>query len=144
MRVDSITLRKLQMRLKAPFETSFGVTYDRPLLLVELHSDGLTGWSEVTATEGPFFNAESVDIAALVLREFLVPLVLGKSFAAACQVRESFAAIRGHEMARAGIENALWDVEAQQRGLPLWKLLGGTPLEIPFRVYIGPQRARGK
>jgi len=139
MRIDSITLRKFQMRLKAPFETSFGVTYDRPLLLVELHSDGLTGWSEVTATEGPFFNAESVDIAALVLREFLVPLVLGKSFAAACQVRESFAAVRGHEMARAGIENALWDVEAQQRGLPLWKLLGGTQQQIPCGVSLGLQ-----
>src|SRR5689334_21400729 len=99
MRVDSITLRRLQMRLKAPFETSFGVTHDRPILLVELHSDGLTGWSEVTATEGPFFNAESVDIAAVVLREFLVPLVIGKRFSSACQVRESFAVIRGHEMA---------------------------------------------
>jgi O-succinylbenzoate synthase len=139
MRVDSITLRKLQMRLKAPFETSFGVTLNRPILLVELHSDGITGWSEVTATEGPFFNAESVDIAALVLREFLIPLVLGKSFAIATQVRDTFAPIRGHEMARAGIENALWDVEAQQHGLPLWKLLGGTQQEIPCGVSLGLQ-----
>ena len=139
MRVDSITLRKLQMRLKAPFETSFGVTLDRPVLLIELRSDGITGWSEVTATEGPFYNAESVDIAALVLREFLVPLVLGRSFASAAQVRETFAAVRGHEMARAGIENALWDAEAQQRGLPLWKLLGGTQEEIACGVSLGLQ-----
>src|SRR5262245_24782458 len=139
MRIDSITLRKLQMRLKAPFETSFGVTFDRPLLLVELQSDGVTGWSEVTATEGPFFNAESVDIAALVLREFLIPFVLGKSFTTAAQVTEAFAPLRGHEMARAGIENALWDVEAQQRGLPLWKLLGGTQQEIPCGVSLGLQ-----
>jgi O-succinylbenzoate synthase len=141
MRVDSITLRKLQMRLKAPFETSFGVTFDRPLLLVELLSDGITGWSEVTATEGPFFNAESVEIAALVLREFLIPLVLGKSFPTASAVRDAFAPVRGHEMARAGIENALWDVEAQQRGLPLWKLLGGTQQEIPCGVSLGLQAA---
>src|SRR5947209_5466640 len=103
MRVDSITLRKLRMRLKAPFETSFGVTYDRPVLLVEMQSDNLTGWSEVTATEGPFYNAESVDIAALVLREFLIPLVLGKTFTAAADVPLLFAHVRGHEMARAGI-----------------------------------------
>jgi len=141
MRVDSITLRKLQMRLKAPFETSFGVTFDRPLLLVELLSDGITGWSEVTATEGPFFNAESVEIAALVLREFLIPLVLGKSFPTASAVRDTFAPVRGHEMARAGIENALWDVEAQQRGLSLWKLLGGTQQEIPCGVSLGLQAA---
>jgi O-succinylbenzoate synthase len=57
MRVESIILRRLQMRLKAPFETSFGTTFNRPVLLVEMHCDGITGWSEVTATEGPFFNA---------------------------------------------------------------------------------------
>jgi len=139
MRLDSITLRKLQMRLKAPFETSFGVTYDRPILLVELHSDGLTGWSEVTATEGPFYNSESVDIAALVLREFVIPLVLGKTFATAAALPETLAAIRGHEMARAGIENALWDIEAQQSGVPLWKLLDGTQQEIPCGVSLGLQ-----
>ena len=141
MRVDSVILRRLQMRLKAPFETSFGVTYERPILLVELHSDGLVGWSEVTATEGPFFNAESIDIAWLVLREFLIPLVLGKSFASASEVAAAFSPVRGHEMARAGIENALWDVEAQQRGEPLWKTLGGTQYEIPCGVSLGLQAA---
>lgn len=139
MRIDSITLRKLQMRLKAPFETSFGVTFDRPILLVEIQSDGVTGWSEVTATEGPFYNAESVDIAALVLRDFLVPLVLGKSVADASQVRQYLAPIRGHEMARAGIENALWDIEAQQQHMPLWKLLGGSLQKIPCGVSLGLQ-----
>jgi len=139
MRIDSITLRKLQMRLKAPFETSFGVTFDRPILLVEIQSDGVTGWSEVTATEGPFYNTESVDIAALVLRDFLVPLVLGKSVADASHVREYFAPIRGHEMARAGIENALWDIEAQQQCVPLWKLLGGSLQKIPCGVSLGLQ-----
>src|SRR5262252_4713468 len=118
MRVDSITLRRLRMRLKAPFETSFGITSDRPILLVELVSDGFAGWSEVTATEGPFFNAESVDIAALVLRDVLIPLVLGKTFASADQLPAAFSAVRGHEMARAESENALWDVEAKHRGLP--------------------------
>jgi O-succinylbenzoate synthase len=139
MRVDSITLRSLRMRLKAPFETSFGTTHDRPILLIELHSDGFTGWSEVTATEGPFFNAESVDIAALVLRDFLVPLVLGKTVSTAAEVPAAFVQVRGHEMARAGIENALWDIEAQQRGIPLWKLLGGTQEEIPCGVSLGLQ-----
>jgi o-succinylbenzoate synthase len=139
MRVDSITLRKLKMRLKAPFETSFGTTYDRPILLVELQSEGLTGWSEVTSAEGPFFNSESVDISWLVLREFLVPLVLGKCIEHASDVPHIFATIRGHEMARAGIETALWDVEAQLRGLPLWRLLGGTQEEIPCGVSLGLQ-----
>jgi len=139
MRVESITLRKMNMRLKAPFETSFGVSFDRPVLLVELQADGITGWSEVTASEGPYFNAEAVDTAWVVLREFLVPLILGKSFTQASDVPHAFAAIRGHEMARAGLEAAMWDVEAQQRGLPLWKLLGGTREEIPCGVSLGLQ-----
>jgi O-succinylbenzoate synthase len=139
MRVESITLRKLQMRLKTPFETSFGTTHVRPVLLVELQADGITGWSEVTATEGPFYNSESIDIAWLVLREFLAPRILGRSLSCACEARNHLAAIRGHEMSRAGIENALWDVESQQRGIPLSQLLGGTESEIPCGVSLSLQ-----
>jgi len=127
------------MRLKAPFETSFGITHDRPVLLVELQADGVTGWSEVTATEGPFYNSESIDIAGLVIREFLAPRILGKSLACASEARCYFSAVRGHEMARAGIENALWDIEAQQRSLPLARLIGGTQTEIACGVSLGLQ-----
>ncbi len=117
MRIESITLRKLKMRLKSPFETSFGVTHERTLVLVEILADGLTGWSEVTAMEGPSFNSETVDTAWLIIRGFLAPLVLGKELRAASDIPGIFAAIRSHEMARAGIENALWDIEAQQKNL---------------------------
>ena len=144
MRVESITLRKLRMRLKSPFETSFGVTHDRPVLLVELQADGLTGWSEVTATEGPFYTSESIDIAWLVIREFLAPLILGRSLACASETGRLFGAIRGHEMARAGIENALWDIEAQQRSVPLATLLGGTQTEIACGVSLGLQSTPDK
>jgi O-succinylbenzoate synthase len=144
MRVESITLRKLMMRLKAPFETSFGVTFDRPVLLVEMAADGLTGWSEVTASESPNFNSESVDISWVVIREYLAPLILGKSFERASDVPAAFAAIRGHEMSRAGIENALWDIESQQKNVPLWKLIGGTQPEIACGVSLGLQAAPEK
>ena len=110
MRIESITLRKLKMCLKSPFETSFGITRDRTVVLVELLADGFTGWSEVTASEGPFCNSETGDTAWLIIRGFLVPLILGKEVGSASEIPRSFAAIRGHEMARAGIENALWDV----------------------------------
>lgn len=139
MRVESITLRKLKMRLKAPFETSFGITHERTVLLVELVADGVTGWSEVTVSEGPFFNSEFVDTACSVIRGFLAPLLLGKEIASALEIPGIFSAIRGHEMARAGIENALWDVEAQQKNLSLSKLLGGTQTEITCGVSLGLQ-----
>jgi len=137
MRIESITLRKLKMRLKSPFETSFGTTHDRTVVLVEVLADGLTGWSEVTALEDPFFNSETVDTAWLIIRGFLVPLLLGKEIGCAAEIPRILSAIRGHEMARAGIENALWDVEAQQRNLSLAHLLGGTQSDIKCGVSLG-------
>ena len=139
MRVEAVTLRRLQMRLKAPFETSFGATQERSVLLIELQADGLTGWSEITAMEAPTFNPETVSTSTIIVREVLVPAVLGKAFQSADELPAAFAHIRGHEMARAGIENALWDVEAQQRNVPLFRLLGGTRTEIPCGVSIGLQ-----
>ena len=139
MRIESITLRKLKIRLKSPFKTSFGSTHERTVVLVALLADSITGWSEVTAFEGPFFNSETVDTAWLILRGFLVPLVLGKELRSASDIPPIFAAIRGHQMARAGIENAVWDVEAQQKNLPLSQLLGGTQQEIKCGVSIGLQ-----
>ncbi|HWZ96615.1 MAG TPA: o-succinylbenzoate synthase [Candidatus Dormibacteraeota bacterium] len=139
MQVEEITLRKLQMRLKAPFETSFGATYDRTVLLVEMRADGLTGWSEITAMEAPVFNSETVGTSMAILRDTLVPLTLGKQFGAASEMPATFAHIRGHEMARAGLENALWDIEAQQKNVPLAKLLGNTRTEIQCGVSIGLQ-----
>src|ERR1700682_2362042 len=139
MRIESITLRKLKMRLKSPFETSFGITHERTIVLVELLADGLTGWSEVTASEGPFYNSETGDTAWLIIRGFLVPLILGKEVGSASEIPGIFAAIRGHEMARAGIENALWDIEAQQKNLSLSQLLGGTQSEIKCGVSLGLQ-----
>jgi O-succinylbenzoate synthase len=139
MRVDAVTLRKLKMRLKSPFETSFGATYERTLLLVEMQSDGVTGWSEITAMETPGFNSETVGTAALMIRDTLAPAILGKKFESAALMPAAFAHVRGHEMARAGLENALWDVEAQQKKLPLSKLLGGSRTEIPCGVSIGLQ-----
>jgi len=141
MRIEAITLRKLTMRLRTPFETSFGSTYDRSFLLVEMRADGLTGWAEITATEAPVFNSETVATSWIVTRDFLAPLLLGKSFQSASEVPGAFSAIRGHEMARAGLENALWDIEAQQKGVPLAKLLGGTQAEIACGVSLGLQPA---
>jgi o-succinylbenzoate synthase len=139
LHIEAVTLRKLKMRLKTPFETSFGITRDRTVVLVELLADGVTGWAEVTTTEGPFFNSETPETAWLIIRGFLVPLLLGKEIRSTSEIPAIFAAIRGHEMACAAAENALWDVEAQQKNLPLAKLLGGAHSEIECGVSLGLQ-----
>jgi o-succinylbenzoate synthase len=139
MWIEAITLRKLRMRLKAPFETSFGVTHERTIVLLELQADGVTGWSEVTALETPSFNSETWITAWTVIRHFLVPMVLGKEINSPDSLPALLAPVRGHEMAKAAIENAIWHVESQQKDLPLSKLLGGTQAEISCGVSIGVQ-----
>src|SRR5947207_2371346 len=137
MKIESITLREIRMRLKSPFETSFGVTHGRRILLVEVIADGTSGWGEVTSTESPSYNSETTETAWHIIVDFIAPLLIGKDLASAKDVAAALARIRGHEMAKAGVENALWDAEAQQRGIPLPELIGGTRRQIACGVSLG-------
>jgi O-succinylbenzoate synthase len=137
MNIEELTIREISIRLTNPFETSFGTTWDRRILLVEARCDGITGWGEITAGEGPFYNSETTDTAWAIFRKFVAPLVLGKSVPTAGDVLELLEPIRGHEMTKAALENALWDIEAQQKGMTLSKLLGGTRTEIASGVSLG-------
>src|SRR6266699_3950819 len=137
MKIESITLREIRMRLKAPFETSFGVTQDRRILLVEVIADGVSGWGEVTTIETPSYNSETTDTAWHIVSDFIAPLLSGRTLGSAADVPQLLGGIRGHHMAKAGVENALWDIEAQQQELPLWKLVGGTRQEISCGVSLG-------
>jgi len=137
MKIEAITLREIHMRLKAPFETSFGVTQDRRILLVEVIADGVRGWGEVTAMETPSYNSETTDTAWHIISDFVAPAVVGRSIARASDFPVLTGHIRGHEMAKAGVENAIWDAEAQQKGVPLSRLLGGSLSEIVCGVSLG-------
>ncbi|HEV2177639.1 MAG TPA: o-succinylbenzoate synthase [Terriglobia bacterium] len=143
MKIDRVELRELQMPLVHFFETSFGRTTMRRIVLVRVETEGLTGWGEVTCGEEPFYNYETPETAWHVLRDFLIPWSLGLEWASPSELPARFRPIRGHNMAKAALENALWDIEAQRQGLPLWKLLGGTLEEIPCGVSIGIQNSAG-
>jgi o-succinylbenzoate synthase len=125
------------MRLKAPFETSFGITQDRRVLLVEVVADGTVGWGEITTIESPSYNSETTETAWHIFSDFIAPQLQGRILTSAAEVPVLLSGIRGHGMAKAGLENAVWDIEAQQRGLPLWKLMGGTRYEIACGVSLG-------
>jgi O-succinylbenzoate synthase len=139
MRPRKLTLREIHLRLRAPFETSFGKSDLRRILLVEADVDSVAGWGESTAGENPFYSYETVETAWYILRDYLWPLVRGREIAAASDVWDLLAPVRGHTMAKAALEIALWDAEAKQKNLPLAKLLGGTRAEIPCGVSIGIQ-----
>src|ERR1051325_9185716 len=130
MKIEAITLREIQMPLVHFFETSFGRTYHRRILLVTVHSEGGDGWGECVAGEDPFYSSESVDTAWLATEKYLAPMLLGKTIAAGNEVPALLTRVRGHRMAKAALENALWDAEAQITKTPLWQLLGGTRNEI--------------
>jgi len=139
MRIEAITLREIRMPLVHFFETSFGRTTERRILLITVHSEGIEGWGECVAGEHPYYSDESIDTAWHVLTSELVPALLGKQLAKAGDCLPHFARVRGHRMAKGALENALWDAEATAKGVPLWKLLGGSRSEISCGVSIGIQ-----
>ncbi|HET8668302.1 MAG TPA: o-succinylbenzoate synthase [Terriglobales bacterium] len=140
MKIEAITLRELRMPLVHYFETSFGRTYERRVMLVTVHcAGGLDGWGECVAGEEPFYNEESVETAWHIIERYLAPMVLGKTISFAREFPELVGKVRGNLMAKGAVENALWDAEAIKKKQPLWKLLGGTRREIPCGVSIGIQ-----
>ncbi len=139
MKIDGIILRELHLPLVRPFETSFGATRDRRILLAEIHSEGLTGWGECTAGEHPYFSSESTDTAWQVILNELGPMLAAESPENGGHCPRIFHKVRGHRMAKAALENAIWDLEAQRAGISLSRLLGGVRDTIPCGVSLGIQ-----
>jgi len=139
MRLNKITLREIHLPLIAPFETSFGQTSLRRILLIEAEAQGVSGWGESTAGEDPYYSYETLETAWHIIRDYIWPLLKGREIASASEVWDLLARIRGHNMAKGGVETALWDAEAKQKNIPLAKLLGSTRDEISCGVSIGIQ-----
>ena len=139
MKIEAITIREIQMPLVHFFETSFGRTTSRRILLITAHCDGLNGWAECVAGENPYYSDEWVETAWATTRDYLAPALVGRTLNQARECVALLSQVRGHRMAKAAMENALWDVEARQKKQPLWKLLGGTRREIACGVSIGIQ-----
>jgi len=142
IQLERITLREVRMPLVHFFETSFGRTNERRMVLVEVRSGGVSGWGEVTAGENPFYNEEWTESAWLILRDYVAPRVLKQTFESAADVGARTAHIRGHLMARGGLEVAVWDLEALMNRRPLYQHIGGgARREIPCGVSIGIQNS---
>src|SRR2546423_5457041 len=139
MKIEAVTLREIHMPLVHFFETSFGRTYSRRILLVTVHCEGVNGWGECVAGEDPFYSSEWIESAWPTITRYLAPTILGREVQSGRECPALFAKVRAHRMAKAAVENALWDAEAKQKKQPLWKLLGGKRQEIPCGVSIGIQ-----
>jgi len=139
VQIETITLRELHMPLVHFFETSFGRTTERRVMLVELDLDGISAWGECVAGEHPYYSEEAIETAWYVIQAELAPALLGREITSGKDVPDLLRRVRGHRMAKAALENAMWDAEAQIRNVPLWRLLGGVRTEIPCGVSLGIQ-----
>jgi O-succinylbenzoate synthase len=144
MKIERIELREIRMPLVAPFETSFERTTERRILLVKVFSEGIEGWGECVAGEDPFYLPESTDTAWTLICDYVGPMTIGRDIETPEQAFSLTSRIRGHRMARAAVETAIWDLAARREQRPLWQLLGGTQTEISSGVSIGIQETHSE
>jgi O-succinylbenzoate synthase len=139
MILSKIVLHHISLRLKSPFETSFGRVQDRECILVEVFSGDLIGYGECVADRDPGYSYETTGTAWHILRDFLIPAVLGREISTAEDLQRCMNHVRGHPMAKAGLEMAFWDLLGKESGRSLSQLLGGQADRVPVGVSIGIQ-----
>ena len=140
LHLERLELREIELPLLSPFETSFGRTTRRRIMIVRaFDKNGASGYGECVAAENPFFNHETIDTAWLITTKHIAPLLAHARVKNADDVNGALAQIRGNRMARGGVETAVWDLEAKLAGQPLWQYLGGVRDEINCGVSIGLQ-----
>jgi O-succinylbenzoate synthase len=144
MGFDRIELTLLKLPYVHYFETSFGREFERTFILVRVCSDGLEGWGEVVADQDPLYSYETTTTAWHILSDFLIPMTLEDSIEDPREFHRRASKYKGHPMAKAGLELALWDLAAKKKELPLWKVYGGTQAAIPAGVSIGIQDTPGE
>jgi len=142
MKLERIELREIELPLKWPFETSFGRTTRRRIMIVRVFDkSGAYGYGECTAGEDPFYNHETIDTAWMIVTNYVVPILAAAYIERADQVNDALARIRGNRMAKGSVEAAIWDLEAKLADKPLWQHIGGSREEIACGVSIGLQRS---
>lgn len=140
MKITQITLRHLRMPLRTPFETSFGRSVTRDCILIEAQTtDGLTGYGECVADADPGYSYETVQTAWHVLRDFLIPAILDMEIDSPQALSGRLGFVKGHRLAKAGLEMAIWDLAGKQQGKPLRELLGGERDKVEVGVSVGLQ-----
>lgn len=141
MRLEQITLYHIAMPLVEPFATSFGVEKDRECIIVQLDAQGLTGWGEMPVARSPGYSYETVGTAWHVSQDYLVPAILNRELASPRDMSAAFRTVKGHRMAKAGFQAALWDLLARAEGKSLQQAFGGSGDRVRVGVSVGLQPA---
>lgn len=145
MKVHSITLRAMLMRMRYPFTTSVGTEWDKYFILVEVRDqEGRSGWGESVASKEPYYSEETVSTNWSIMKEFLIPLVWEKRISHPEEIGPAFRHIRRNNMAKSAMDGALWDLYAKEQAISLSRLVGGARKEIEVGISIGIQESPEK
>ncbi|MDP9122096.1 MAG: o-succinylbenzoate synthase [Acidobacteriota bacterium] len=150
LRLERIALREISLTLKEPFQISSGTQSRRRILLLHLTGEGgAEGWGECVAGEWPNYGPETIDTAWWAIREWVAPRVLGRSFGGPEEIHPLLERdFRGHNMAKAAVEMAAWELAARAEGVSLSRRLGGVRERIPAGISLGieesPERLAAK
>lgn len=139
VKIERIDIREIKIPLVQFFETSFGRVYDRDVIVVKLHAQGIVGYGEAACASAPFYSYETSATCFHILEDFLAPFVLHKDIQGPEELLKLLAPVRGHPMAKTGLEEAFWDIISRKEGKPLHQLLGGIRDTIYPGVSLGIQ-----
>lgn len=138
MKITSVILHYIQMKLKNPFTNSFSTVKDRHFIIVEaITEDGATGWGECVAFNQPWYTEETIHTCSYLLKDLLIPSIIGRQIDHPNELESIFAQVRRNPMAKSALEGALWNLYAQKRGLSLSKALGGQKKQVEAGISIG-------
>jgi O-succinylbenzoate synthase len=143
MKLERVEVRHIRLPLRTPFETSFGTTTHKEFLLLAVSADGVTGYGECVADADPYYLPETSGTVFHILRDFLVPFAFTLEIEHPSALFGQLSRVRGHEMAKAALEMAVWELHARREGLPLYRVLGGRGGRIASGVSIGLQKDAG-
>ncbi|NWF68200.1 MAG: o-succinylbenzoate synthase [Chloroflexi bacterium] len=120
MTIKNITLHPVALELVEKLRTSFGEEPYKTAVLAEVEtSEGVIGWGESSLEIRPGYSYETMGSGLHILREFLVPALLGQTISDPTAVPTLLAETRGHPLTKAGLEAAVWDAWAKSNGVAL-------------------------
>lgn len=136
--INKIILHKLKMRLNHPFTTSFGTVQDKEFFIIEaIDDDGNRGFGESVAFSSPWYTEETVQTTEHILEDFLIKILQRNKINHPDEISALFKPIKRNNMAKASLENAIWDLYAKQKDIPLAEALGGTKDYIDVGISLG-------
>jgi O-succinylbenzoate synthase len=140
LKIESIELHHLSIPFVNPFKFASGTKLTHSCILIAVKSNGLTGWGECPAFEEPYYTCETLTTANYILTNFLIPSLLGKNLNSPQDVLLYFSKVRGHPMAKAALECAVWDLFAQTQAIPLSQMFSGIRERVPVGVTVSLEK----